>query len=148
MASFPPCFTSPHSHWCFVGSPSKLLALKSLSQFLFLRDFQLRKTSWFADETLAAGDRVDWWTEMRPLKSEPWVQSLLLLLTVALSTLFPFSFLFIYFWERAREHEWRGRGGGETIPSRLHTVSTEPDAGFNLVNPWDHDPNRNQDSDA
>ena len=26
------------------------------------------------------------------------------------------------------------RGGGERTPSRLHTVSTEPDAGLNLTN--------------
>ena len=42
--------------------------------------------------------------------------------------------MFIYF-ERQIEHEW-GRGretGGERIPSGLHTVSTDPDAGLELT---------------
>ena len=57
--------------------------------------------------------------------------------------------LFIYFiyfklciyFERERQCEW-GRGrerGKERIPSRLLTVSTEPDEGFDLTKPWDHD---------
>ena len=51
-----------------------------------------------------------------------------------------FLSLFIYF-ERATESEWgRGKGGGggkrgrERIPSRLHSVSTEPDMGLELTN--------------
>ena len=41
--------------------------------------------------------------------------------------------MFIYF---EREREWvRGRERGrERIPSRLHTVSTEPDAGLEPTN--------------
>ena len=46
---------------------------------------------------------------------------------------------FIYlFWERERERERENRGGagreGERIPSRLHTVSTEPNVGLELTN--------------
>ena len=51
------------------------------------------------------------------------------------SFFFFFSFVkLIYF---MRDHE-RGQGterGRETIPSRLHTVSTELDAGLELMNP-------------
>ena len=42
--------------------------------------------------------------------------------------------------ERERERE--------RIPSRLHPVSAEPDAGLELTNPWDHDRSRNPESDA
>ena len=45
-------------------------------------------------------------------------------------------FKFIYF-EREREHEWRWGGERERrerIPSRLHTVSMEPDVGLELMN--------------
>ena len=43
--------------------------------------------------------------------------------------------------ERERERE------RERIPSRLHTVSTEPDVVFNLK-PRDHDLNQNQELDT
>ena len=46
-----------------------------------------------------------------------------------------FFFFFTYF-EREREHEW-GRDRereGERIPSRLHVVSTAPDAGLERWN--------------
>ena len=45
--------------------------------------------------------------------------------------------MFIYFQrerERERERMWgRGEREGERIPSRLHTVSIEPDAGLELT---------------
>ena len=45
-----------------------------------------------------------------------------------------FLSLFISF-EREREHKWgRGERGRERIPSRLHTVSAEPDVWLNLMN--------------
>ena len=46
-----------------------------------------------------------------------------------------FVFKFIYF-ERKRESRGRDREkrGKERIPSRLHAVSTEPDAGLDLTN--------------
>ena len=60
----------------------------------------------------------------------------------------------MYFWERERKrerkHEW-GRDrerGKERIPSRLHTVSAEPDVGLQLTNLRDHDLSRNQGLDA
>ena len=41
--------------------------------------------------------------------------------------------MFIYFWRReSRERE--ERGGRQRIPSRLHTVSAEPDVGLNPMN--------------
>ena len=37
--------------------------------------------------------------------------------------------------QREIEHTWgRGKGGGERIPSRLHTVSAQPDVGLKLMN--------------
>ena len=48
--------------------------------------------------------------------------------------------------ERGRERE-RERER-ERIPSRLHPVSAEPDAGLELTNPWDHDRSRNPELDA
>ena len=62
--------------------------------------------------------------------------------------------LFIYFKEEresACKHKL-GRGrerGRERIPSRLHTVSAEPDAGLHLMNcESDHDQSQNQESDV
>ena len=52
------------------------------------------------------------------------------------SSVFLFFFLSL-FWERARVRTNGGRGrekGIERIPSRLHTVSTEPDVGLQLMN--------------
>ena len=47
---------------------------------------------------------------------------------------FFFLSLFIYF-ESEREREWRrSRDSGERVPSRLHAVIAEPDAGLYLVN--------------
>ena len=51
-----------------------------------------------------------------------------------LPAIFRDAYLFIYLFERDSM-----RGGGaereeESIPSRLHTVSTEPDAGLELTN--------------
>ena len=37
--------------------------------------------------------------------------------------------------DRERESENVGRAERERIPSRLHTVSTEPDTGLELMNP-------------
>ena len=50
--------------------------------------------------------------------------------------LFIFLSLFIYFQrDRERERERESRGGArERIPSRLHAISAEPDAGLNLTN--------------
>lgn len=52
-----------------------------------------------------------------------------------------FCFFFFKFilWKRASEHEWRkGRErGSERIPSRLHTVSAEPDVGPEVTKRWD-----------
>ena len=45
-----------------------------------------------------------------------------------------FFLMFIYF-ERERERAQVGEGQRERIPSRLHTVSTEPDVGFNPLHP-------------
>ena len=49
-----------------------------------------------------------------------------------------FLFLSIYLREREREREQAREGqrerGRERIPSRLHTASAEPDAGFDLLN--------------
>ena len=47
--------------------------------------------------------------------------------------------LTIYFREREREHQWEkgretGGEGGQRIPSRLRTVSMEPDEGRKLTN--------------
>ena len=49
--------------------------------------------------------------------------------------------MFIYFergreteLERARVGEGQREGEGERIPSRLHTVSAEPDVGLDLTN--------------
>ena len=54
--------------------------------------------------------------------------------------------------EREREREIAEEGRRERerdrIPSRLHAVSTEPDAGFEPTKPQDHDLSRNQESDA
>ena len=55
--------------------------------------------------------------------------------------------------EREREHvSGEGRGGErrrERIPSRLHAVSTEPDAkGLETANRYDRDLSRGQESDA
>ena len=52
------------------------------------------------------------------------------------SNLFFFLSLFVCFERKTeRDHE-QGRGRGrEGIPSRLHTVSTEPDVGLELTNP-------------
>ena len=47
-----------------------------------------------------------------------------------------FTYLFLKVEERAQTHEW-GRGrerGRQRIPSRLHTINAEPDAGLELVN--------------
>ena len=65
-------------------------------------------------------------------------------------TLF-FKVLFIYF-ERDRDSVSGGRAererGRVRIPSRLHTVSTERDAGLELTKPGDCDLSRNQEWDA
>ena len=48
-----------------------------------------------------------------------------------------FSFVFFKFVCLLREREMEGGAerDRERIPSRLHTVSTEPDVGFELMNP-------------
>ena len=38
--------------------------------------------------------------------------------------------------------------GRERISSKLHAVSTEPDAGLELTKPWDHDLSKNQEPDT
>ena len=55
--------------------------------------------------------------------------------------LFFFLFKFIYLF--LREREQAGEGQRERIPSRLCTVSTEPNMGLEPTN-WDHDPSQNQ----
>ena len=58
-------------------------------------------------------------------------------------TFFSFPLMFIYFWEREHAGEERERAGEgrrerekerERIPSRLHVVSTEPNAGLEHTN--------------
>ena len=47
----------------------------------------------------------------------------------------PFNILNAYYlFEREREGEEEAEREGERIPSRLHTVSTEPDLGLDLGN--------------
>ena len=42
--------------------------------------------------------------------------------------------MFIYLFRESEQGRGREREGREKIPSRLHTVSTEPDAGLSLMN--------------
>ena len=61
-------------------------------------------------------------------------------------------FMFIYLFLRETETAWAGEGQRqrerESISSRLHVVSTEPDAGLELTKPWDPHLSQNQESDA
>ena len=50
-----------------------------------------------------------------------------------------FYFLNVYLFQRQRERDWKWAGEGlrereERIPSRLHAVSAEPDAGLSIMN--------------
>ena len=54
-----------------------------------------------------------------------------------LAVSFSFKFIYLFLRERERDRESTCRGGTERrdrIPSRLCTISTEPDAGLELTN--------------
>ena len=61
----------------------------------------------------------------------------------------PFLSVPIHF-ERDRDSTSRGRveREGDRIPSRLHAALAEPNVGFELPKPQDHDLRWNQESDA
>ena len=61
-----------------------------------------------------------------------WNKPKILIETLSLEPGSPPKYLFTYFEVRASEHEWRR--GRDRIPTRLHAVSTEADAGLEPMN--------------
>ena len=80
-----------------------------------------------------------WSPSLRTVASQRWAplaMSLLSNTTTCHRSLFFLMFIYL-FWEREKCEQGRGRQRGrERIPSRLLTVSAEPNTGLELTNSW------------